>query len=67
MIHRLGMHYLARQLQDAQDAKAALQRGRRAPGRYTVADHEEFGLLARIGAALVAAVGALGFILWMVN
>lgn len=67
MIHRLGMHYLARQLQDAQDAKAALQRGRRAPGRYTVADHEEFGLLARIGAALIAAVGALGFILWMVN
>lgn len=67
MIHRLGMHYLAQQLQDAQDAQAALRRGRRAPGRYTVADHEEFGLLARIGAALVATMGAFGFILWMAN
>ncbi len=67
MIHRLGMHYLAHQLQDAQDAKAARQRSRSAPGRYDVADHEEFGMLARIGAALVVAVGALGLILWMAN
>ena len=67
MIHRLGMYYLARRLQNAQDRDAALQRGRRAGRRNSVLDHEEFGMLARTVAVLATAIGAVGCVLWLAN
>lgn len=67
MIHRLGMYYIARQLQAAQDARTALRPGRRAVHRHAVPDHEELGMLARAGAVLAAAMATAALILWMAS
>ncbi|HEV7257676.1 MAG TPA: hypothetical protein VGN82_07820 [Bosea sp. (in: a-proteobacteria)] len=67
MVHRLGMYYLAQQLQDAQDAKAAHRCGQKSLNRHRLADHEELGLLAWTGAALVVAMAALGLLLGLTN
>lgn len=67
MIHRLGMYYLAQQLQASQDAKAAHQNDRRSADEHVDFDPEELGMLARTGAVIVAAMGAVGLILWIAN
>lgn len=67
MIHRLGMYYLARQLQDAQDDKAALQQGRKIPHRHAVADREEFGPLTGAAAVLAVCVSGVALVLWLTN
>lgn len=64
MIHRLGMYYLARQLQDAQDEKSA-PRPERDARRIAVADREEFGVLARAAAILTVVTAILAFGLWL--
>jgi len=67
MIHRLGMYYLALHLQQSQDAKVAIRKGQQRPGRPSVADREELGMLARTAFAVASAVGAVALVLWAVN
>ena len=67
MIHRLGMYYLARQLQDAQDGKAALRQGREILDRDVAADQEKFRPLSGAAAVLAACVSGMALVLWLAN
>lgn len=64
MIHRLGMYYLAQQLQQSQDAKAAIRTRRRRSGGPSASDREELGMLVRTGLAVASALGAVALVLW---
>jgi hypothetical protein len=52
MIHRLGMYYLAVQLQHDQDADAARRK------------REGLDMLVGVSAAVAAAIGAVALVLW---
>jgi hypothetical protein len=64
MIHRLGMYYLAVQLQHDQDADAARQKRREGADRPAVADPEDLTMLVRASAAIAAAISAVALVLW---
>jgi len=64
MIHRLGMHYLAVQLQHDQDVEAARQKRGESLDRRAVTEPVEFAMLMRAGAAVAAAIGAVALLFW---
>lgn len=65
MIHRLGMYYLAVQLQHDQDAEAIRRKTRNGRDRQSVSDREELGMLLRASAAVSTAIAAVALGLWM--
>lgn len=67
MIHRLGMYYLAVQLQHDQDADAVRQKARKGRDAQTVSDREELEMLLRVSAAVTTAIGAVALALWMAS
>jgi hypothetical protein len=64
MIHRLGMYYLAVQLQHDQDADAARQKRGEGPDRQAVTGPEDLTMLVRASAAVAAAISAVALVLW---